>query len=241
MIDGGAFWTIIGDNAVKYLHNVRACEPKPIVTGSGLSWLDMQGDLMLRNDELKSCLINPGMPMSVVSEGELTHSRDWKTSRSKFGTIITGPSGLKDMAYRVGNVSYMPESMLAEVTNVPTPLKTGPAEPAQGEGDKEDFCMPICGEVENKEVPTNSGGGQMRRIPTRVAAGGHHANGSDPNQEAAWDLCKRTGCPCDSWNGEHDEFCCLTCKSGKACKARYHVHGYTEPKKVRLRERRTES
>ena len=89
MIDGGAFWDIIGDNVVKYLHNVRACEPKPIVTGSGISWLNMQGDLMLRNDELKSCLINPGMPMSVISEGKLTHSGNWKTSRSKFGTMIT--------------------------------------------------------------------------------------------------------------------------------------------------------
>jgi len=30
MIDGGAFWDIIGDNAMHYLHNIRACEPKLI-------------------------------------------------------------------------------------------------------------------------------------------------------------------------------------------------------------------
>ena len=148
--------------------------------------------------------------------------------------MITDPSGLKDMAYRVGNISYMPESMLAEVTNVPTPLKTGPVEPAQGEGEKEDFCMSICGEVEHKEVPTNSSEGQMRKVPAQAAAAGQRAGRSYPDQAAAWALCKRTGCPCDSWNGEHDEFCCLTCKSGGACKARYHVRGHAEPKKVRF-------
>merc|ERR1711927_16958 len=99
MIDGGAFWDIIGDNVVSYLHNIRSCSPKPII---------------------------PGMPMSVISEGKLTHNGTWKTSRSRFGTMVTDPTGHKDMAYRIGNISYMPEPMLPSIANVPTPLKARP-------------------------------------------------------------------------------------------------------------------
>ena len=94
--------------------------------------------------------------MSVISEGKLTHSGTWKTSRSKFGTMITDPVGHTDMAYRVGNISYMPESMLPSIVSVPTPLKAQAAAPAQGEAN--DHCMAIgpAGEAVSaaREAPT---------------------------------------------------------------------------------------
>ena len=35
--------------------------------------------------------------------------------------------------------------------------------------------------------------------------------------------CARTGCLCDSFNGEKGEYCCFTCRRKNACTRRYHV------------------
>ena len=38
-----------------------------------------------------------------------------------------------------------------------------------------------------------------------------------------FERCARPGCPCTaSWNGEADEYCCLTCRDGMACERNYH-------------------
>ena len=67
--------------------------------------------------------------------------------------MVTDPTGHRDMAYRIGNISYMPESMLPSIANVPTPLKARPEKPTQGE--ENDHCMTMQQADEAKEVPTN--------------------------------------------------------------------------------------
>ena len=75
------------------------------------------------------CLINPGMPMSVIAGGEVAHNGAWETSRSRFGAMVTDPTGHKDMAHMIGNNSCMPEPMLPPIANVPTPPKARPEGP----------------------------------------------------------------------------------------------------------------
>ena len=41
------------------------------------------------------------------------------------------------------------------------------------------------------------------------------ASAQPPDPQPA--QCKRIGCPCDSWNGKPNEYCCFTCRDGSKC------------------------
>ena len=45
--------------------------------------------------------------------------------------------------------------------------------------------------------------------------------------------CVRSGCPCDSFNGENGNYCCLTCRDGTPCDGRYHVYKTEEGNRYR--------
>ena len=112
MMDGGCYWPIVGKNALHLCVNFRSCKPEPVMTGSGLIWLDEMADLMMLNAPIKGVLINRRMPMTLLSEGWMTLHCGWTTVRGSFGTIVCDPTGQKDLCYREGAISYMPQSMM---------------------------------------------------------------------------------------------------------------------------------
>ena len=114
MIDGGTFWPIVGKNALHMCSNFRPCKPEPIMTGSGLIWLNEMADLEMQNGALVGCLVNRNLPMTLLSEGWMTLHMGWSTTRGSFGTIIKDPTGKMAVCYRKGVISYMPKEMLCQ-------------------------------------------------------------------------------------------------------------------------------
>ena len=132
MMDGGCYWPIVGKNALHLCVNSRDCKPEPVMTGSGLIWPDEIADLMMLNAPIKGVLINRGMPMTLLSEGWMTLHCGWTTVRGSFGTIVCDPTGQKDLCYREGAISYMPQSMMCcqhENVSQPAPGES----PAEGD------------------------------------------------------------------------------------------------------------
>ena len=107
-----SYWPIVGKNALHLCVNFRSCKPEPVMTGSGLIWLDEMADLMMLNAPIEGVLINRRMPMTLLSEGWMTLHCGWTTARGTFGTIVCDPTGKKDLCYREGAISYMPQSMM---------------------------------------------------------------------------------------------------------------------------------
>ena len=93
MMDGGCYWPIVGKNAIHLCVNFRKCKPEPVMTRSGLIWLDEMADVMMLNGPIAGVLINRRMPMTLLSEGWMTLHSGWTTVRGSFGTIVCDPAG----------------------------------------------------------------------------------------------------------------------------------------------------
>ena len=112
MIDGGCYWPLVGKNALHLCVNLRSYKPEPVMTGSGLIWLDEMPDLMMLNAPIKVVLINRRMTMTLLSERWMTLHCGWTTARGSLGTIVSGPTGKKDLCSREDAISYMSQSMM---------------------------------------------------------------------------------------------------------------------------------
>ena len=51
---------------------------------------------------MKGVLVNRRMPMTLLSEGWMTMHCGWTTARGSFGTVVSDPTGQKDLCYREG-------------------------------------------------------------------------------------------------------------------------------------------
>ena len=143
----------MGKNALHLCVNFRSCKPEPVMTGSGLIWLDEMADLMMLNAPIKRVLINRRMPMTLLSEGWMTLHCGWTTVRGSFGTIVCDSTGQKDLCYREGAISYMPQSMMCcQHENVSQPTPSGsPA--AASKPKRRNPRRSCCGVVASADPP----------------------------------------------------------------------------------------
>ena len=134
------------------------CDDKKIQC---LIWLDEMADLMMLNAPIKGVLINRRMPMTLLSEGWMTLHCGWTTVRGSFGTIVCDPTGQKDLCYREGAISYMPQSMMCcQHENVSQPA---PGE-SPAEGGYKSAMTHINAKIKtNQDEPTNSAHGSRTR------------------------------------------------------------------------------
>ena len=72
MMEEGCYWPIVGKNDTHLCVNFRKCKPEPVMTGSGLIWLDEMADLVMLNDLIEGVSINRRMQMTLPSEGWMT-------------------------------------------------------------------------------------------------------------------------------------------------------------------------
>ena len=104
--------------------------------------------MMMLNAPIKGVLINRRMPMTLLSEGWMTLHCGWTTVRGSFGTIVCDPTGQKDLCYREGAISYMPQSMMCcQHENVSQPTPGG----SQAEGGYKSAMTHIKAKIKTKQ------------------------------------------------------------------------------------------
>ena len=117
LYDSGTFRCLIGTGAKGLMVNVRPLtKAYPVDTASnGTMWVTHECDLMLRNQLLEGCLVNPSdMRDSLISEGWMAIFKYWEFHMSWRGKQVWDADGEMHWGYRKGVLFYMPASMLPD-------------------------------------------------------------------------------------------------------------------------------
>ena len=106
----------------------------------------------------------------------MTLHSGWTTARGEVGTIVCDPTGKKDLRYREGAISYMPQSMMCcQHENV---VQSAPGE-SPTEGGYKNAMTHIKGKIKTSQ------GKPATLLDTGVAPAATHTHGVVQNTEVA--------------------------------------------------------